>query len=375
MVKNTPALALGLVSSVILLLGCHDRKKDETMTALREHINTQSRHISELTEQLESINNEIFMLEDRVDGNTARSDRPVKRSVVSKPATNTVNQTESSREHQDMTAIQTTTTQPAPIDSDAALPTVKLKPDSSSSRIPLNTDSPTTGDNIEDRNAGDAQPPQAGRTILSASGQRSKIIRKKERLDSSHKSNQSDATGIAASSVTQLKASGQTVARINDHQPRTQDRIKIASESNAANVTARISGTHRKTRRQSMTQMRIEYRHALNTLKERQVEKAIVLFKTFISSYPDQSYTDNALYWLGECYYTKRNYAKAIDHFERVIREQPSGNKVPDALLKVGYSYIKMGKLDNARVVLKSVLESFPNASVSTLARNKLSSL
>jgi tetratricopeptide (TPR) repeat protein len=54
--------------------------------------------------------------------------------------------------------------------------------------------------------------------------------------------------------------------------------------------------------------------------------------------HPDSEYAGNAQYWIGECYYTQRDYARALEAFNKVIERYPKGQKVPDALLKVGFS-------------------------------------
>ena len=68
---------------------------------------------------------------------------------------------------------------------------------------------------------------------------------------------------------------------------------------------------------------------------------AIEAFQGFIREYPSSEYAVNAQYWIGESFYTQRDYTKALDAFAKVVDSYPNGKKVPDAMLKLGFSLIK----------------------------------
>ena len=58
--------------------------------------------------------------------------------------------------------------------------------------------------------------------------------------------------------------------------------------------------------------------------------------------------------------------------FRNVIETYPRGNKVPDALLKVGYCYQALGQTDKARAVLEQVMNLFPKTEPASLAAKRL---
>lgn len=117
------------------------------------------------------------------------------------------------------------------------------------------------------------------------------------------------------------------------------------------------------------------YRAALKTLRGGKAEQAAVAFGEFLVKYPKHAYVDNAMYWQAECYYDLQRYKPALKLFRRVVREHPRGNKAPDALLKMGFSYIKLGDEGNARAALTRVEKKYPGTRVAGLARKKLSKL
>lgn len=95
-------------------------------------------------------------------------------------------------------------------------------------------------------------------------------------------------------------------------------------------------------------------------------------FQEFLESNPRADYVDNALYWLGECQFGLGDYAGSVGFFERVVREQPDGNKVPDAMLKMSMALEKMGRQDDARRALETLTSQYPATNAAKLGQQKL---
>lgn len=102
------------------------------------------------------------------------------------------------------------------------------------------------------------------------------------------------------------------------------------------------------------------YNQGFAALKNKNYTRAISLFKTVVSQYPDHALADNAIYWTGEIHYTQNNYQEAIRTFNRLIESYPDGGKVPDALLKIGFSYYSLNDKENAIKYLKKVVVDYP---------------
>ena len=71
-------------------------------------------------------------------------------------------------------------------------------------------------------------------------------------------------------------------------------------------------------------------------MNDKQYAHALDAFAAFLVKWPDHPNADNATYWRGECYFAQGEYARAAEQFEGAIARFPLGNKVPDALLKLG---------------------------------------
>jgi tol-pal system protein YbgF len=117
------------------------------------------------------------------------------------------------------------------------------------------------------------------------------------------------------------------------------------------------------------------YDAAFNALKGSDYPKAISGFKSFVSAYPSSPLASNAQYWLGEAYYVTREYPSAIAAFQKVTTEWPESRKVPDALVKIGFTQTALGKNGEARVTLEDVVRRYPGSEAAQLASERLKRL
>ena len=88
--------------------------------------------------------------------------------------------------------------------------------------------------------------------------------------------------------------------------------------------------------------------------------------------YPGHDLADNAQYWLGEAFYDRKDFTRALAEFRATVDRFPGGNKVPDAMLKMGYCYLAMGQDDKARFTLQQVVAIYPGGEPALLAQQRL---
>jgi len=113
------------------------------------------------------------------------------------------------------------------------------------------------------------------------------------------------------------------------------------------------------------------YIKAFGLYSANKYDEAITSFTAFIKAYPDSEYAANAQYWIGECYYTQSNLPKALDAFKKVISTYPQGNKVPDAMLKAGYTLYALKQNESASAMLESLIKRFPESPAAAKARER----
>ena len=85
-------------------------------------------------------------------------------------------------------------------------------------------------------------------------------------------------------------------------------------------------------------------------------------FSQFLVHYGTSDLAPNAQYWLGECYYGKKEYKRAIDAFERVELDYPTSDKVPAAILKRGFAYLALNDRKRASTLLRQVVDTYPKS-------------
>lgn len=120
---------------------------------------------------------------------------------------------------------------------------------------------------------------------------------------------------------------------------------------------------------------RAEYRRYYEALRAGNHDFAITGLRNFVARFPAHEYADNAQYWLGEAFYDQKKYAEALAEFRKVVDGYSRGNKVPDALLKIGFCHARLGDEKKARAALKEVASRYPKSNPASLARKKLAEL
>jgi tol-pal system protein YbgF len=114
------------------------------------------------------------------------------------------------------------------------------------------------------------------------------------------------------------------------------------------------------------------YRAAYEAYQQGHIDEAQAAFRAFAKGYPKHPYADNAQYWVGECFYDRRDWENARREFMRVVTEHPDGNKVPDAMVKVGLCAQRMQQPDEARRMYDSVMLTFPESPAAAVAMRLL---
>ena len=114
------------------------------------------------------------------------------------------------------------------------------------------------------------------------------------------------------------------------------------------------------------------YNTALDLVRSGKIDDAVPLLQHYLEKYPRTELADNALYWLGECYYKKTEFNKAIGEFKKILSDYPAGNKVPAALLKMGYSYQELQQTPQALESFQRIVKEFPNDPVYPMAQKRM---
>jgi tol-pal system protein YbgF len=117
------------------------------------------------------------------------------------------------------------------------------------------------------------------------------------------------------------------------------------------------------------------YKDAYETFHKGDLEGGRRKFEAFLKQYPNTELSDNAQFWIGETYYLKKDFERAILEYEKAIVKYPEGDKIPSALFKQALSFLELGDKGNARNLLKRVIERYPRSEQAEMAKKKLETI
>ena len=138
----------------------------------------------------------------------------------------------------------------------------------------------------------------------------------------------------------------------------------LKSSKSSSKISSRISPVeYKKT-----------YIDALSAYQNGDYNKAINGFSGLVLSDPNNDLADNSQYWLAECYYTMKNYKRAIMEFEKVFSFSGT-DKDDDAQLKLGHCHRSMGNFKKSREEYQRLIDYFPGSEFYEKARESLKQL
>lgn len=119
------------------------------------------------------------------------------------------------------------------------------------------------------------------------------------------------------------------------------------------------------------------YQSALAAWKNDEYPACIERFTSFLQSWPNSSYADDAAYWLADCTYKNGEFKRAVVRFNAVVSVYPESPKAPDALYRQGESLLKLGPKfhEAARTVFKNVRKEYPDSERASEAAKQLERL
>jgi tol-pal system protein YbgF len=179
---------------------------------------------------------------------------------------------------------------------------------------------------------------------------------------------------VSNNNLNEIKALQQDIQELRSELERQAHEIQIL-KGNKLESQADITYNQKSNVISSHNSESSVYLAAYDFITQNQDAKAMQAFGDFLTQYPSGGYAPNAHYWLGELNMRQQNYEKALAEFKWVLDNTPKASKVPDCMLKQGYTYAAMGQYDKAHAILKKVMQQYPDTSVAHLAGKKLQSL
>jgi tol-pal system protein YbgF len=119
------------------------------------------------------------------------------------------------------------------------------------------------------------------------------------------------------------------------------------------------------------------YERGFALYANKQYDQAALVYQNFLSRYPEDIYSDNAQFWIGESYLHLDKLADAETAYRKVLREYEhknslEGYKTPEAIYRLGTLASKRSDTAKARYYFSNVAQRFPESSAGRKAQREL---
>ena len=98
-------------------------------------------------------------------------------------------------------------------------------------------------------------------------------------------------------------------------------------------------------------------------------------FKLYISKYPRSEKTDQAYIYLGDAYIAAGQTKKGAVAYATLLQQFPKSKLIPTGRLKYALSILPLGKMDEAKRYLASIVQDYPKSSEALQAQKELAKL
>ena len=82
-----------------------------------------------------------------------------------------------------------------------------------------------------------------------------------------------------------------------------------------------------------------QYRYAMGLIQHQLYEEAAKVLSNILSEPKVFSQSDGALFWLGQCEYSQKNYVKAAGYYQKVLKDYPNSEFRDKAAFGLGWSH------------------------------------
>ena len=150
------------------------------------------------------------------------------------------------------------------------------------------------------------------------------------------------------------------------------DKLMTKNRRTLSNI--QVGSSERQNRFLPEGDAKVQYQHAFGYLRKREFQKAELALKEFLNANPNDQLVPNAMYWLGETYYTQGKYEDAAEIFISGYERHSGSSKTPDNLLELGLSLLKLDRRGDACLAFAQLLSEFPNGTQNLIRRASIES-
>ena len=117
------------------------------------------------------------------------------------------------------------------------------------------------------------------------------------------------------------------------------------------------------------------FNEAKNHLNKQAYDFAVNGFKLYITQYPNGENIQQAYIYLGDAYFAQNEMKPAAIAYATVLQKFPESKIIPTARLKYARSIVPLGKKEEAKRYLNSIVQDFARSPEARLAKEELAKL
>ena len=104
-----------------------------------------------------------------------------------------------------------------------------------------------------------------------------------------------------------------------------------------------------------------EYKVAHQMYMRANYEASLSKFKFLLDNDIEQSLADNCQFWIGQIFFSKNDYSRALDEFNKVL-EYKNSNKQSEAIYKMGLCHLANSDNSDAKKMFQKIITDYPKS-------------
>jgi tol-pal system protein YbgF len=108
---------------------------------------------------------------------------------------------------------------------------------------------------------------------------------------------------------------------------------------------------------------------AMESFRAGELGQAVLDFEEFAEKHPAHPLAASTHFWIGEAYFRTRDFEHAASEYQKAIDLAATGERTPDALLRLGLALRSLRREDRAREVWGRLVRDFPDSEAAVRAR------
>ncbi|MDR0485262.1 MAG: tol-pal system protein YbgF [Elusimicrobiota bacterium] len=138
------------------------------------------------------------------------------------------------------------------------------------------------------------------------------------------------------------------------------------------NLREKINLSQNENKGQNLSYQDILYKESYGDFSAGRYELAYSGFKNYKERYPKSNFAANAGYYMGECFYVRKMWQRALAEYAATEKAYPKAEILPSVMLKKGLCQEQLGNKKEALNTFSLIVKKFPQSEEAAAAGDKI---